>query len=249
MSRLTSSQGRIHHRKIWVCDYCINHFITEDALNKHKLSCSQHDCVHTIFPTPGKNILKFKNFQNQIECPIKIIADFESLLETTDKTHGKTKLFQKHVPSAFCFYVVSRVSGFEMSPVTYVKQGDEDVAEVFTQKLEEATRTIYERFKNNVPMIFDDTAKRLYNAQTECYACGKPFGEKEFKKVRDHCHFTGKYRGALHSKCNLRLRRSKTIPVLFHNLEGYDSHLFVKRLADTEGDVNCIPHNEEKYIT
>ena len=45
------------------------------------------------------------------------------------------------------------------------------------------------------------------------------------------------------------LKRNRTIPVYFHNLTGYDSHLFVKRLADTKGKVDCIPHNEEKYIT
>ena len=81
--------------------------------------------------------------------------------------------------------------------------------------------------------------------------CDEKFVEKskEFCKVRDHCHYTGKYRGALHSKCNLQLKRSRSIPVFAHNLTGYDSHLFVKRLADTKGDVNCIPRNEEKYIT
>ena len=67
--------------------------------------------------------------------------------------------------------------------------------------------------------------------------------------MRDHCHYTGKYGGALHSECNLKLKRTRTIPVLFHNLSGYDSHLFVKRLADTPGEVRCIPENEEKYIT
>ena len=176
-------------------------------------------------------------------CLIKIIADFESFLETTNVTHGKTKLFQKHVPSAFCFYIVSRVEGFSMDPFTYVKQGNEDVSEVFTRKLEEVTKEIYERFKDNVPMIFDDVARKLHNAQNECYACGKPFDND---KVRDHNHYTGQYRGALHSKCNLRLKSSRTIPVFFHNLTGYDSHLFVKRLADTKGKVDCIPHNEEK---
>ena len=193
--------------------------------------------------------MRFKNYQNGIECPIKIYADFEGILETIDKTHGKTKLYQRHVPSAFSFYVVSRVPGFKIDPVTYVKQGDEDVAKVFVQKLEEATRKIYKRYENDAPMIFDDAAIKLYEAQTVCYACGKPFGEKSWRKVRDHCHFTGKFRGVLHSKCNLRLRKGNTIPVFFHNLEGYDSHLFVKRLADTDGDVSCIPHNEEKYIT
>ena len=79
-----------------------------------------------------------------------------------------------------------------------------------------------------------------------CFACGEELGSD---KVRDHCHYTVKYRGALHSGCNLKLKRTRTIPVLFHNLSGYDSHLFVKRLADSPGVVNCIPENEEKYIT
>ena len=56
-------------------------------------------------------------------------------------------------------------------------------------------------------------------------------------------------RYAIIAKCNLRLKKSLTIPVFFHNLTGYDCHLFVKRLADSQGDVNCIPRNEEKYIT
>ena len=62
-------------------------------------------------------------------------------------------------------------------------------------------------------------------------------------------HLTGKYRGALHSKCNLKHRKNITIPVIFHNLTGYDSHLFVKHLADSYGNVDAIPHNEQKYMT
>ena len=179
MSRLTSSQGRIHHGKIWVCNYCLNHFMTEDALNKHKLSCSQHNCVNTIFPEPGKNTLKFKSYLQGVECPIKIYVDFESILEPMCDTKGKTKLYQRHEPSAFCFYLVCRVLGFEMAPVRYIKQGDEDVAKIFYEELEETTQKIYDRFKDDVPMIFDDAAKKLYNAQTVCYACGEPFNEEK----------------------------------------------------------------------
>ena len=100
-------------------------------------------------------------------------------------------------------------------------------------------------------MVFDEEARKLHESQDTCYACGDPFddNDKGEIKVRDHCHSTGKYRGALHSKCNLKLRRSRTIPVFFHNLTGYDCHLFVKRLADNKGNVGCIPRNEEKYIT
>ena len=69
------------------------------------------------------------------------------------------------------------------------------------------------------------------------------------KKVRDHCHFTGKYRGAAHVKCNLQFKKPKFTPVIFHNLSGYDAHLFVKNLGKSEGNIKCIPNNEEKYIS
>ena len=100
-------------------------------------------------------------------------------------------------------------------------------------------------------MIFDKAARELYESQDACYVCGEKFVEKdpEKRKVRDHCHFSGKYRGALHAKCNLQLKNAKTVPLFFHNLTGYHSHIFVKRLADSIGDAGCIPHNEEKYIT
>ena len=138
-----------------------------------------------------------------------------------------------------------------MDPITYVSQSEDDrVDKVFVEKLEEVTKKIYETFKELAPMIFDEVAKELHEGQDECYAGGKRFknDDMNLRKVRDHCHYKGKYRGALHSKCNLTLKRTRTIPVYFHNLTGYDCHLFVKRLADSPGDVNCIPHDEEKYI-
>ena len=90
-----------------------------------------------------------------------------------------------------------------------MSQGEDDpVDRVFVEKLEEVTKKIYETFEEPVPMIFDEAAKRLHENQHECYACGERFDEKKvnMKKVRDYCHYTGKYRGALHDKCNLRLK-------------------------------------------
>ena len=62
-------------------------------------------------------------------------------------------------------------------------------------------------------------------------------------------HFTGKYRGAAHSKCNMLAIIPNFILVVFHNLEGYDSHLFIPKLALDGEVVNCIPKTEEKYIS
>ena len=71
----------------------------------------------------------------------------------------------------------------------------------------------------------------------------------EIFKVRDHCHITGKYRGAAHNECNLKCRKPLILPLVFHNLQGYDSHLFIKELAKVSGDLSCIPSTEEKYIS
>ena len=82
-----------------------------------------------------------------------------------------------------------------------------------------------------------------------CHVCDKPL---EGDSVRDHCHITGKYRGAAHTACNLKLRlspKTTTIPVVFHNLRGYDSHLLMQAISKVEGRVHCIPNNTEKYIS
>jgi hypothetical protein len=79
----------------------------------------------------------------------------------------------------------------------------------------------------------------------DCQVCGKPLNGDS---VRDHCHITSKYRGAAHTGCNLKLRLS-AIPVVFHNLRGYDSHLIMQAISQEQGQVTCIPNNMEKYIS
>ena len=89
-------------------------------------------------------------------------------------------------------------------------------------------------------MIFTFKDKDDFEKAEICWICQKEFGERE-KKVRDHCHFTGKYRGAAHNKCNLQFKTPNFTPVIFHNLSGYDAHLFVKNLGKSEGNIKCIP--------
>ena len=86
-----------------------------------------------------------------------------------------------------------------------------------------------------------------------CHICEQDFNVDEktgiIFKVRDHCHFTGEFRGAAHNECNLKCKKPLVLPVIFHNLQGYDSHLFIKQLAKLSGDFSCIPSTEEKYIS
>ena len=72
---------------------------------------------------------------------------------------------------------------------------------------------------------------------------------KDNYKVRDHNHITGEYRGAACNECNLKLRLSNTIPVVFHNLKGYDSHLLMQIIGKFNRKINVIANNMEKYMS
>ena len=104
----------------------------------------------------------------------------------------------------------------------------------------------------NIPkkdIIFGKEEKERFNKETKCWICKGEFNDDKDVKVRDHCHFTGRYRGAAHNLCNLKYRKPDFTPITFHNLGGYDSHLFIKELGFSEGNIDCIPSNEEKYIS
>ena len=89
---------------------------------------------------------------------------------------------------------------------------------------------------------------KRYEKASRCHICFKPFNSKD-PKVRDHCHYTGCYRGPAHSLCNLRYRIPSYIPVVLHNLSGYDVHLFIKELGKHSNDIGVTAKNKEDYIT
>ena len=89
-------------------------------------------------------------------------------------------------------------------------------------------------------MIMTMHDKLVYDNSTLCHICNEELGED---RVRDHCHLSGKFWAAAHEICNLKYTVPKFFPVVFHNLSGYDSHLFIKTLGNGERDISCIPNN------
>ena len=115
---------------------------------------------------------------------------------------------------------------------------------------EHASKIIDYEKKKMIPLTTEE--KIYHNKQKTCYICKKEFSNNEKKsyKVRDHCHYTGKYRGAAHNICNLRYKVSKEIPIVFHNGSIYDYHFIIKELVkEFEGNFECLGENTEKYIT
>lgn len=80
-----------------------------------------------------------------------------------------------------------------------------------------------------------------------CHICGVDYVEDD-TTVRDHCHITSKYRGSAHRDCNINFRLTNKIPVIFHNLRGYDSHFIMQEIGKFGQDINVIPNNMEKYM-
>ena len=81
--------------------------------------------------------------------------------------------------------------------------------------------------KFNKPLKMTPGDENDFQTATSCHICGKQYIESDVK-VRDHCHVTGKYRGSAHESCNLNFQLTDKIPVIFHNLKGYDSHFIMQ---------------------
>ena len=197
-----------------------------------------------------------KKHNRSMKIPFVVYADFEAFTEdifSCEPNHEKsfTKQYQKHKPGGFCFKIVCFDEKLpDQKPVLFrAKNEEEEIGEKFVEMLEEDIKRIHKKFDFSTKMILLTEEERCeYEKATVCWICQGEFGESE-KKVRDHCHFTGKYRGAAHNICNLRFKKPKFTPVIFHNLSAYDAHLFVKNLGKSEGNIKYIPNNEEKYIS
>ncbi len=265
LGRLVSSQLSKKKNKKHFCLNCMNGFGTNKMLTTHQEVCLKRKPQTEVFPNPG-DTTKFKNYERLHDVPFAVYADFESFvkpLETEDKDPSKsyTIQYQSHVPSGFC-YSIKCMDESVYPTKTVLKTASyegEDMGKSFVETLTEDLRPIYEILKTLKPIIMSNSEKNQHKKSDSCYACGIQFKatrvnektkkEEKVIKCADHCHITGKYRGAACDKCNLRMRVPTFVPVIFHNLEGYDSHLFVKSLGLEEGEIRCIPKTDEKYIS
>ena len=125
-----------------------------------------------------------------------------------------------------------------------------DCIEKFCKDLKEFVTEIIS-FEEREMIPLTNTEIKFYEKQKVCHICKKEFcDDKNNKKVRDHCHYTGKFRGAAHSVCNLKYKIHQEIPMVFHNASTYDYYFIIKNLArEFEGEFECLGENTEKYIT
>ena len=142
----------------------------------------------------------------------------------------KTEKLQKHIACSYGYKVVCCYDD-RMSKPFKMYRGLDSVNKFFTDMFEEE-KEILEKLKEfqKTPMNLSEEEKIQHRKARSCYVCKCDF-TAENRKVRDHCHVLEKYRGAACNMCNLGMKLAKTIPVIFHNLKGYDSHLLLPELG------------------
>ena len=203
--------------------------------------------------TKDNNIIKYNQEEKSIKLPFVIHADLECLLEKistcqNNPNESSTTEINKHVSSGYSLFTHC---SFDQTKNKLNYYRGKDCMKKFCKDLREhATKIINHEKKKMIPLTKEE--KIHYNEQEICYICKKEFDTSDRKhyKVRDHCHYTGKYRGAAHNICNLRYKIPEEIPAVFHNGSIYDYHLIIKELVkEFDGNFECLGENAKKYIT
>ena len=169
-------------------------------------------------------------------------------------TRFKSVKVQKHVPCSVAWVLISDHREVESRSMLHRPSPSPDMTlEDIMESLQEVEKELLPYQLEVKPMVITEVQEAEFQAATQCYMCETPFYEdnKNLRKVRDHNHATGEYRGAAHAICNLSKKRSAHIPVFFHNLRGYDSHLIMQgihRYAEKKS-IHVIPNNMERYVS
>ena len=268
-NRFMFNQTKHEHRKHF-CMYCLQCFSSEEVLKNHKDNCIQLNGEQAInMPDKSNNTLKFNNFHKQQPVPFVIYADFEAITEKIsgcrpNNNKSFTEAYQKHTDCGFGYKVVCCYDDKYTQPMK-IYRGEKAVYTFLEYMLDEVKyckRIIKKEF--NKPLNMTKENEEEFQKADECHICNKKYTADDIR-VRDHCHITGKFRGSAHQECNLQLRLNQDkikIPVIFHNLRGYDSHFIMQEIGQIVKDyeytnkngkkcqmnINAIPNNMEKYM-
>ena len=223
-----------NHEEDFYCLNCFHSYRTKNKLEAHKKICENRDYCRVEMPTKDNNVIKYNHGGKSIKLPFVVYADLQCLLEKmstcfNNPKESLTTKINKHTPSGYSIFTHC---SFDKSKSKLNFYRGEDCMKKFCKDLREhATKIINYEKKDMMPLTKKE--QENYNNQKVCYICKKGLdkSDKKHYKVRDHCHYTGRYRGAAQNICNLRYKIPKEIPIVFHNRSTYDYHFIIKELV------------------
>ena len=159
----------------------------------------------------------------------------------------------KHVVNSCCYYFVCT---YDSSKNKMWYSTDPGCIEQMVMSLYQLSQECILEMRKNQEMEMTREDKNIFFKAKNCCVCGGEFKDDK-DKVRDHDHRTGKFRGAAHNKCNINYFSNRYLPVVFHNLRGYDSHVIIKkaydiaemRLFEHKPQFKVIPNSTEMFMS
>ena len=214
MSRLLSMQSSKHKETKFFCLNCLNHFSRKDLLEKHEEYCLNNEAVKIELLKVNEKTgeipkIFFKNNNRSIRVPFIIYADFECFVKPIDSCEPSeekscTQKYQKHVPCGYCYWIKCFDDNLFSPKMFFFRtesedeskaNKDEDVSKKFFESIEERVKNLYKQFDFSKKLIMTKEDWIDFEKSENCWICEKLL---EDDKVRNHCHFTGKYRGTAH---------------------------------------------------
>ena len=234
------NQSKHKERKDF-CMYCLQCFSSIEILDAHRRDCIVINGKQAIkMPNEDENGVEFINHRKQIPVPFVIYADFEAITKKNKRSDvnkskdesnvSYTKAYQTHIDCGYGYKVVCHYD-WKLSKVSKVYRGKGAIYKFLENMLEEVEyckRMVKKHFIKNLRMTNEDMNN--FKMSNKCYICNENYVEG-IKPMKDHCRITGRYLGLAHDACcsKLRINPDKSrVPVIFHNLRGYDSHLIMQ---------------------
>ena len=226
--------------KKYFCKSCFKFFSSKNVLTERKEVCLSINGAQSV--RLQKGTVEFKSYFKQIPVPFKVYADFECNLKSVEGYEPSySKKYQNYIPWSFACKLVCFDDKFS-KPIAVFR--DENVAYEFIEAISKEFEYCEQQWKNTSTKIWSSVKKKKnFNRVIPV----EKLLVDDDERVRDHCHMTGKFRRTAHWSCDINLRLTKKVAVIFHNLRGYDSHLTFCELKNVDVKIDVIPNRLEKY--
>lgn len=255
-SRLMEGKSSKSHENYY-CYGCFHSFRCQFTLKKHALSCKDYKYCEIKLPEKGKNYKKHKFGTKSLRMNDIIYLDLKCLLLkyytcSNNPDQSSTERVAYH---EVCGYSTNIKRNHSKESINTHQRGKTSLS-ILCKKLKEYPLMLIKTGKKPlIPLTNEEEATHIKSNHS--HICHRKSIEDEdhqyYQKLRksiDRDHYTGKYRGAAHSICNLRYETQKDIPVVTHNGSNYDFHPLITELAkEFRSNMRCIPEDKQKCIS